>query len=72
MFIGYLLIVVGAWFLLENLGLLANLPTGTLWPVVIIVVGVWMVGRKRGYWCECGKCYRCKRSGIKVPDTPEK
>lgn len=67
MFFGYLLVVVGSWFFLENMGVIAELPTGLYWPVVVIIIGLWMVGKRKGYWCDHGKhgnCDKCGKSGM--------
>lgn len=44
---GVLLIVVGAFFLLDNLGLLDWLRWDLAWPVGLIVFGIWLVSRRR-------------------------
>jgi LiaI-LiaF-like transmembrane region len=40
------LIVVGAYFLLRNLGLLDWLRSDIFWPLVIIALGVWLIVRR--------------------------
>lgn len=52
---GLILIVIGAVFLLENLGFLPSNAWGVLWPLLIIALGVSFL-MKRGrhpFWC-CG------------------
>lgn len=44
---GVLLIVVGAFFLLANLGVLEWLRWDLVWPVGLIVFGIWLVSRRR-------------------------
>ena len=40
------LIAVGAYFLLLNLGLLDWLRADIVWPVVLIAIGVWLIVRR--------------------------
>ena len=40
------LIVLGIYLLLNNLGLLDWVRWGIFWPVVIIAVGVWLIVRR--------------------------
>lgn len=45
--LAYALIIVGAIFLLKNLGLLAMINWDIIWPVVLIVVGALMIYKKK-------------------------
>jgi Domain of unknown function (DUF5668) len=40
------LIVVGAYFLLRNLGLLDWLRSDIFWPLVLIALGAWLIVRR--------------------------
>jgi len=40
------LVVVGAYFLLRNLGLLDWLHSDIFWPLVLIVLGTWLIFRR--------------------------
>jgi hypothetical protein len=40
------LIVLGLYFLLNNLGLLDWLRPEIAWPIVLIAVGVWLIVRR--------------------------
>jgi hypothetical protein len=40
------LIVVGAYFLLSNLGLLKGLEPKVVWPVLVIALGIWLLVRR--------------------------
>ncbi len=40
------LIVVGVYFLLSNLGVLWWLKPGIFWPAVLIALGVWLIFRR--------------------------
>ena len=40
------LIVVGGYFLLLNLGLLDWLRADIFWPLVLIAIGVWLIVRR--------------------------
>jgi phage shock protein C len=44
---GILLIALGAYFLLENLGVLKGIRWELVWPVVLIVFGLWLLVRGR-------------------------
>ena len=46
-FVGALLMVIGVYYLLYNLGQLAWLKADVLWPVVLILFGVWLLVRRR-------------------------
>ena len=41
------LIVVGAYFLLYNLGALWWLRADIFWPIVLIAIGIWLIVRQR-------------------------
>lgn len=41
-----LLILVGAWWLLSNLGLLDWIRADVFWPLVLIALGVWLILRR--------------------------
>jgi hypothetical protein len=43
---GGILIVIGLYFLLANLGLLNWLDWKVVWPVVLIALGVYLVARR--------------------------
>jgi cell wall-active antibiotic response 4TMS protein YvqF len=40
------LIVLGVYFLLQNLGLLNWLRADIFWPLVLILIGVWLIVRR--------------------------
>jgi hypothetical protein len=40
------LIVVGVYFLLNNLGYLDWLKADIVWPLVIIAIGAWLIVRR--------------------------
>ena len=65
--LGLILILVGALYLLKNLQVIDMLAWNTLWPIIVILIGITLVGRK-GYnsRCWCGKCTECKASKNKV------
>ena len=44
---GVALIVLGAIFLLKNLGLLAMVNWDIIWPIVVIALGIAMVSKKK-------------------------
>ena len=42
--------VIGAYYLLFNLGLLGWLPSDVLWPILLIVFGVFLLLRRGRGW----------------------
>jgi hypothetical protein len=44
--VGAFLVIAGAYFLLANLGLLDWLKWDLVWPLVLIVIGVYLVVRR--------------------------
>jgi hypothetical protein len=40
------LIIVGAYFLLRNVGLLSWLRADIFWPLVLIAIGAWLILRR--------------------------
>jgi cell wall-active antibiotic response 4TMS protein YvqF len=40
------LVVLGVYFLLNNLGALDWLKPGYVWPVLLIALGVWLIVRR--------------------------
>jgi phage shock protein PspC (stress-responsive transcriptional regulator) len=44
---GIILIVLGAYFLLTNLGVLSNIRWDLFWPAVLIVLGILLLVRRR-------------------------
>jgi len=40
------LVVLGVYFLLNNLGVLGWLRADIVWPVVLIALGVWLIVRR--------------------------
>lgn len=45
----WLLIILGAIFLLENLNLLPWLNWSVVWPVILILAGLYLLKKKRGH-----------------------
>jgi len=41
------LVVLGVYFLLNNLNLLGWLRFDIVWPILLIVLGVWLIVRRR-------------------------
>jgi hypothetical protein len=41
------LVVLGVYFLLRNLGLIDWLNGDVVWPVLLIILGVWLIARRR-------------------------
>ena len=53
--LGLILVVIGVVFLLRNLGFLPEGAWSTLWPVLLVLLGlflIWRHGRERFYWEE--------------------
>ena len=49
-FWGGALVVIGAYYLLQNLGLLSWLRGDVLWPVLLILLGVFLLVRRNRGW----------------------
>ncbi len=45
--LGVALVVIGAIFLLKNLGLISGIAWDIVWPTIVIVVGAAMIMKKR-------------------------
>lgn len=59
MIFGYVLVILGCFFLLQNMGLLPGLAWDYLWPSLLIVWGLTIILGKgrRELWC-CRLPYR--------------
>jgi hypothetical protein len=44
---GAILIALGIYFLLNNLGLLPPITWGVIWPVILIALGAWIILQRR-------------------------
>jgi hypothetical protein len=44
------LLVIGLYYLLQNLGLLKALPGDILWPLLLILFGVYLLLRRGRGW----------------------
>jgi hypothetical protein len=44
------LVVIGIYYLLQNLGLLSWLRGDVLWPALLIVLGLWLLLRRSRWW----------------------
>ena len=51
MLIPWLLVVSGAIFLLENLGVIPLIKWSIVWPIIMILAGVMMLKKKSGDGC---------------------
>ena len=49
-FAGAALVVIGAYYLLQNLGLLGWLHGDVLWPTLLVVLGVLLLIRRGSAW----------------------
>ncbi len=49
-FWGAALIFLGAYYLLSNLGLLGWLRGDVVWPVLLILFGIFLIARRRSPW----------------------
>jgi len=49
----WLLIIIGLIFLLENLNLIPIVDWSIVWPIILILAGVFMLKKKSGDAC-CG------------------
>ncbi|MDO8668263.1 MAG: DUF5668 domain-containing protein [bacterium] len=60
MMMPWLLIILGTIFLLENLNLIPVLNWSIIWPVILILAGLYMMKKKSGDSC-CG--WHSEKSG---------
>ncbi|HXL17890.1 MAG TPA: DUF5668 domain-containing protein [Streptosporangiaceae bacterium] len=44
------LVVIGIYYLLQNLGLLSWLRGDVLWPALLILLGLWLLLRRSRWW----------------------
>jgi hypothetical protein len=49
-FWGAALVVIGGYYLLQNLGLLNWLPGDVLWPILLILLGIVLLVRRGDWW----------------------
>ena len=57
---GIILVVIGALFLLKNLGIFTDVSWNIVWPIVLIVIGLAAIVKK-AHGCGCGcNCFLCK------------
>lgn len=49
-FWGAVLVVLGVYFLLNNLGLLGWLRGDIVWPVILILFGIFLIARRGRWW----------------------
>lgn len=49
-FWGAVLVVLGLWFLLDNLGLLGWLRGDIVWPVLLILFGIALIAGRGRWW----------------------
>jgi predicted membrane protein len=47
----WLLIIIGVIFLLENLNLIPAIKWSIVWPIILILAGVYMLKKKSGDGC---------------------
>jgi len=47
MIIGFILIIIGVVFLLQNLGYISEGAWSIIWPAILIIFGLWILLRKR-------------------------
>lgn len=62
MFFGIAIVVIGAVFLLQNLGVISSNVWSIIWPSLLIIAGICMI-RKNGcciYGCKCGDDCNCE------------
>ena len=73
MVLGLILVIIGAVFLLETLGIVAGSVWGFIWPIALIVVGISLCFKhkcKSGWGCSWCGCKSCK-SWKDCKDCPE-
>ncbi|MFH0923950.1 MAG: DUF5668 domain-containing protein [Candidatus Falkowbacteria bacterium] len=63
MLMPWLLIILGAIFLLENLNLIPGLNWSLIWPVLLILAGLYLLKKKGGD--DCRAWFAGKKDEIK-------
>ena len=54
---GFILLIIGIVFLLQNLGYISEGAWSIIWPLILIVIGLWILFKKEkggfywGEWC---------------------
>ncbi len=49
--IGVLILIIGLFFLLKNLGFITGAAWSILWPLLLIVIGLkFLIGKKHRHW----------------------
>ncbi len=51
MIMPWLLVIIGLIFLLENLNLIPDFRWPVIWPVILILAGLYMVKKRSGNCC---------------------
>ena len=49
MILGLILIIIGAVFLLQNLGYISGAAWGIIWPAILIVIGLAVILKRRDH-----------------------
>jgi len=49
MIIGFILIIIGVVFLLQNLGYISGESWSIIWPAILIVIGFWILFKRRDH-----------------------
>ena len=54
MILGLILIIIGAVFLVQNLGYISEGAWSIIWPAILIVIGLGLILKRRGhgFWRE--------------------
>ena len=61
---GFILIIIGATFLLKNMGLVSAEAWSIIWPAILIILGIWIVAKKKAYFI-CSECFGWKKTRVK-------
>ncbi len=63
MFIGLILIIIGALLLLQHFGIIASDIWSLFWPIILIALGLVFIVKKKGHhhWASC--CGKGKDAG---------
>ena len=63
MFLAIAIIVIGAVFLLQNLGIISSNVWSIIWPALLIIAGISMICKNQGCCfcgCKCGDDCKCE------------
>ena len=71
MIIGFILIIIGAVFLVQNLGYISEGAWSIIWPAIIIVIGLGIIFKRRDHGFFWEESFGWGRKHIKKENKEE-